>query len=281
LSMDTLHDQNSVDELSSFIHGFIMTQMTAGKGIQKHGQKAIDALYVELCQLDNKNVFDPLHASSLTTEQKRQALHEISLIKEKRSGDLKGHMCADGSTQRSTYSKDETASPTVGSDPLMIFLMIDAIERRDVATADVVGAYLWASMDDFVILKVRGRTVELLCKANPRYKEFVLMENGQMVLYLWLLKALYGCIKSALLWYKLFLETLETMGFILNPYDACIANKIIGRGQCTVAWHVDDMKISHVDANTVTQVIEWIEEKFGKMTVVCGKKHPTGVEWLR
>jgi len=70
-----------------------------------------------------------------------------------------------------------------------------------------------------------------------------------MVLYLWLLKKLYGCVKSALLWYKLFSETLEDMGFVLNPYDACMANKIIDTGQCTIAWHMDDMKISHIEAN--------------------------------
>jgi len=32
----------------------------------------------------------------------------------------------------------------------MISLMIDAIEQRDVGTAEVTGAYLWASMDDFL-----------------------------------------------------------------------------------------------------------------------------------
>ena len=76
------------------------------------------------------------------------------MIKEKRGGDLKGCTCADGSTQQSSYSKDETASPTISNDALMILLMIDAIKWRDVGTADVTGAYLWASMDDFVILKV-------------------------------------------------------------------------------------------------------------------------------
>jgi len=58
--------------------------------------------------------------------------------------------------QQSTYSKDKTASPTAGSNALMISLMIDAIECQDVAMANMVGAYLWASMDDFVILKVKG-----------------------------------------------------------------------------------------------------------------------------
>ena len=36
----------------------------------------------------------------------------------------------------------------------MISLMIDAKERRDVATADVEGPYLHADMEDFVLLKL-------------------------------------------------------------------------------------------------------------------------------
>jgi hypothetical protein len=54
------------------------------------------------------------------------------------------------------------------------------------------------------------------------------------VLYLELLKALYGCVQSALLWYELFSSTLQGMGFELNPYDACVANKVIDGKQCTI-----------------------------------------------
>jgi len=59
----------------------------------------------------------------------------------------------------------------------------------------------------------------------------------------------------------------------LNPYDACIANKVIDAYQCTIVWHVDEMKISHEDPGTVPWVIEDIEGKFGKMSVVHGKEH--------
>ena len=40
-----------------------------------------------------------------------------------------------------------------------------------------------------------------------------------------------------------------------------------------IAWYVDDNKISHVDPDVVTKVIEKIEERFGKMSVTRGKKH--------
>jgi hypothetical protein len=63
------------------------------------------------------------------------------------------------------------------------------------------------------------------------------------------------------------------MGFELNPYDACVANKLINGSQCTVLWYVDDNKISHKDPDVVSDVINRIEERFGKMTVTRGRNH--------
>jgi len=59
----------------------------------------------------------------------------------------------------------------------------------------------------------------------------------------------------------------------LNPYDPCIANCDIDDKQCTLAWYVDDNKISHVDTDVVTRIIDMIEERFGKMTVTRGDRH--------
>jgi len=136
----------------SLIFGFMMTQMTMSQVIKKHSQKAIDALFSEFCQLDDKTVFDPTDAKLLSKEQKATALHAINLIKEKRSGILKGWTCANGSTQRMMYTKEETTLPTVSRDALMLSLRIDAFKQCDVATADVVGAYLNAEMLNFVLL---------------------------------------------------------------------------------------------------------------------------------
>jgi hypothetical protein len=158
-------------------------------------------------------------------------------------------------------------------DALMLSIMIDAKERRDVAVADVEGAYLHADMDVYTIMKIEGLDVDIMCEVDGDYKQFVMMENGKKVLYLELVKALYGCVRSALLWYELFSSTLVHMGFILNPYDPCVANKLIDGKQCTLVWYVDDNKVSHVDLNVVSSVIAKIEERFGKMTVSRGKEH--------
>ena len=61
------------------------------------------------------------------------------------------------------------------------------------------------------------------------------MESGRKVLYVQLLKALYGCVVSALLWYELFLGYLKEMGFEINSYESCIEKRSIDKKQCTIA----------------------------------------------
>ena len=65
-------------------------------------------------------------------------------------------------------------------------------------------------------------------------------------------------------------------GFKINPYDWCVANKTINDKQCTILWHVDDLKILHVDATAVTKIIATLNQEFVNetpLTVNRGKVH--------
>ena len=265
-----IKDQPNVQKV---VHGWVMTQMSAKAGIRRFGDAARDAMSAEFRQLDEKGVFEPVNPDSLDPDVTRQALRCINVIKQKRCGKIKGRTCADGRPQRNLYDKSETSSPTASADAIMLTLIVDALERRDVATADVAGAYLNANMDDYVLMKLEGEDARLMCDVNPSYEKYVTHQQGRPVLYLRLAKALYGCVKSAMLWYKLFTSTLKKLGFKLNPYDSCMANATIKNKQCTVVWYVDDNKVSHKDPAVVSSVIQSIEQYFGKMTVTGGDKH--------
>ena len=52
--------------------------------------------------------------------------------------------------------------------------------------------------------------------------------------------ALYGVLKSALLFYKKLRADLESNGFGVNPYNPCVANKVIYGHQMIIVWHDDD-----------------------------------------
>jgi hypothetical protein len=87
-------------------------------------------------------------------------------------------------------------------------------------------------------------------------------------------KALYGLLRSALLFYCKLVGNLEGKGFVLNPYDLCIANKTINGKQMTICWHVDNLKVSHEDPGEVTAFGEWLSGTYG-VTIAThrGKVH--------
>merc|ERR1740139_1190611 len=49
----------------------------------------------------------------------------------------------------------------------------------------------------------------------------------------------------------------------MNSYDECIVNKTVDGKQCTNVWHVDDLKISHVNESVVTSIIDALDYKYG------------------
>jgi hypothetical protein len=73
-------------------------------------------------------------------------------------------------------------------------------------------------------------------------------EGKDKVLYIKMLRAIYGMLQSSLLYYKKFQKDIESIGFEVNPYDPCVANRIIKGKQHTVSWHVNDLKSSHVNS---------------------------------
>ena len=91
------------------------------------------------------------------------------------------------------------------------------------------------------------------------------------MIYLRILKALYRCIKSALLWHDLYANTLKELGFVVNPYYQLVTNKIIDGKQCTIIWYVNDKKLSHVDLKVNTTITNSTEKHFGGLVITRGE----------
>jgi hypothetical protein len=69
---------------------------------------------------------------------------------------------------------------------------------------------------------------------------------------------------------------------VIDPYNFCVANKIINGKQCTIAWHVDDLKVSHVDPAVMTTILNLLDGKYGQ-EILGGKRAPLtitrGLPW--
>ena len=100
----------------------------------------------------------------------------------------------------------------------MLSATIDAMEGRDVATLNIPGAFMQADIDEVVHIKFEGEIAKMLVKMDPKlYRKYVKNERGKTVFYVELLKALYGTLRAALLFWKLLSGKLESWGFTINP----------------------------------------------------------------
>jgi len=200
-------------------------------------------------------------------------------LKQKKDGSIKGRGCADGSKQHPLA--DDTSSPTVSTKALFISCVIDAHEGRDVATVDIPGAFLQANLkkDEEIYMVLRGKMAELLCEIDPeKYEAHKRWDEkkGEYIIYTTLSKAVYGTIQGAIRFYEELTEFLKSRSYEVNPYDPCVFNKTINGKQITILFHVDDLKLSHVNANVVTDEIQKLQLRFGKLadlTISRGRVH--------
>jgi hypothetical protein len=234
------------------------------KGLRVFGSKGKTAVHNELTQFHTLKCFAPKDPTTLTRHDRRNALSSLMFLTEKRDGVVKARTCANGSTQRQHIAKEEATSPTVTTEAIFLQSTIFAHENRDVATCDIPGAFLHADNPDYVLMRLDGILAELMVKVAPNiYRQYVTQNaKGKPVLYVQLEKTVYGMMKSALLFYRKLVADLIFIGFTVNPYDPCVANKMVSGHQLTVCWHVDDLLLGHVDKNVVSKFLSWLSQRY-------------------
>jgi hypothetical protein len=226
---------------TSSYKNIVVTQYNLKQGIRKFGNPGKAALMTELQQLYDQDVMIPINKYDLTATERKGTLRYLMFLQEKRCGTIKGRGCADRRPQRDYMRKQETSSPTVATKALMLTCVVDAIEGRDVATCDIPGAFMQSDMKGKVVMKLEGVMAEVIVQIDPRqYTKYIEKENSKDVIYIILQKALYGTLQAALLFWQNLSTQLKEWGFEINPYDFCVANKMINGKQCTIVWHVDD-----------------------------------------
>ena len=104
---------------------------------------------------------------------------------------------------------------------MIISAVIDANKKRHVATYDIPGAFLNADCDTDdgeVIMILKGRLAEMMIQVDlSLYRKYITVDGkGMPVLYVKMEKAMYGLLKSTLLFYRLLVGDLTKNRFILN-----------------------------------------------------------------
>jgi hypothetical protein len=128
-----------------------------------------------------------------------------------------------------------------------------------------------------VFMHIDPTLAAILVAIDPIYLDF-LRDDGSIIVEL--LKALYGCVESANLWYTLLSSTLVKDGFIMNPLDHCIFNKLVDGIQITVVIYVDDLFISSKSLSAISSLEALLLAKFTDITINDGLIHSyLGMTW--
>ena len=277
------NDMSFIQQAFSFGQQYMLQ-----KGLKVFGQRGYDAAEAEIHQLHDRVCFKPVSVATMTAEEKRKAMEALMFLTEKRpdlegNTKVKGRMVYNGKPTREWLSREDSASPTVSTESLFLTAVIEAVEERDVMTADIPNAFIQAPMPEVregeprVMMKITGVLVDMLVSIDADlYGPFIVFDRGRKVLYVQVLLAIYGQLVASLRWFLTFSKDLEGIGFEFNPYDPCVANRMVNGSQQTILFHVDDLKSSHVDPAVNDEFAEWLQGKYGKhkkLEPQRGKQH--------
>ena len=106
------------------------------------------------------------------------------------------------------------------------------------------------------------------CEIDPIYWDYMVTESNQKVLFVHISRAIYRMLVSAMLFHHKLTKALLIYGFKINPYDPCVANKMVNSEQLTVCWHVDNLKSTHINPKVNNEFLQWIKDRFGQLSEV-------------
>ena len=254
----------------------VVYRMYIKEAIDKWKDKAVSAIREELNQMIDKEVWKVLPRREIPRSAK--IIPCFMFLKEKNNADgslerIKARLVAGGHVQDTSVYGD-TSSPTADLTTVFIVFTIAANECRKVVTLDIKGAYLNAKMKEKVYMKLPRELTDIFLSMPgcERFRAFVSSDGS---LNVELLKALYGCVESALLWFMELRDFFLKIGFIANPADPCLFSRATkdGKGQIMIVIYVDDLIITSVFESEIEQVVMELTEKFTELTIKRGNIH--------
>jgi hypothetical protein len=245
----------------------IMTQLSLKAGLKERGEEAFMAAQSEMKQYHFRNTFKPKHWRELSQVQRQTVLESHMFLKQKRDRKIKGRTVTSGNTQRDYISKEDASWPTAATESVLLSCIIDAEEEQDVAVVDIPNAFVQTRVEnekDMAFIKIRGILVDILVEISPDvYKSYVSKDKkGSKQLLVQCQNALYGTMVASLLYYGKFVKSLTDIDFVINPYDPCVANKMIEGDQMTIRFHVDDCKLSHRKTKVMDSMLDQLRQEY-------------------
>lgn len=200
------------------------------------------AIEDEMNQIMDQGVFEPVNLETLSKTDVNKALNTVMLLTHKYGPDgkfikVKGRLVTKGYEDQD--NQNETESPTVRPEVVMIGLNIAASRNYDIDLFDVGGAFLEADIKrPNLLIRVDEKIGDILEK---RDKSYVTGRKDDKTMLVRLRKALYGLKESPRLWNETLTNELLNYGFTQSKHDPCLFIKQIETEAHYVLIHVDDI----------------------------------------
>ncbi len=174
--------------------------------------------------MHDTSVFYQMMQEPLSKEEWKKALTLLMFLKKKNDTTVKVQICADG---QGSWSKQDTTLPTVLMELVFITAVVDTHKGCNIACFDIAGAFLHADLDKNITKILKRKLSKLMVHVAPNlYRKYITVDRqGTAILYVKMQKAIYGLLRSALLFYKKLAADLESIGFVLNPIDPWICTQ--------------------------------------------------------
>jgi hypothetical protein len=246
-------------------------QINIKQSIKKYGPKAQESIYSELTQLLDKEVFNFIDPKDVSPSIKDEAINCFMFVKEKFLPDgsfskLKSRLVAGGHQQnRDLYSVDQISSPTVSLQSVMLVTGLALNLSTYNAVIDVVCAYPKANkIGPKVVMKFNAEISNMLIEIKPDLIRFLGKDNQ---LYVYLDKALYGCLESAKSWNLHISNVIQKIGYLQSNYDKCLYYKHDANGKSFITLYVDDLFVAAATKEERQRIINSLRGEYNEITV--------------
>lgn len=243
--------------------------------LTQYPEAADPSMREELTQLLTQGVWKLVHKNSLSPAEARKIIPSSMFLKAKHKPDgafdkLKSRLVAGGHRQ-DTSMYDDVSSPCVNLTSVFTILSIAALEHRSIVAVDIKGAYLNAHLSSVTVhMRIQPQLASILKDLYLHmYKEDIseyFCPDGTLIVQV--LKALYGLVESALLWYKHLAATLNAAGYSTSKNDRGVFFKTIGpTEQCAIAIHVDDLLITSTHRKHIDDLLKTLTDIYKDINV--------------
>jgi hypothetical protein len=242
-----------------FVHtSFVERSRWNEESAQKAIKAEVNQLFIELKALE------PVKAEMIVAGACVLTCHIFLVQKYFANGELdkvKARLVSHGNQQDQEKFPDHS-SPTVAIHSVLMVLALFAgnMKEHAICKIDVKGAFVQTPMKgEKIYLKVGKDIAKHVVELCQEYAGFV---NEDGVMYVKMLKAMYGCVQASLLWYQLLIRVLSGIGFSVCEVDQCVMRLIVDG----ILIYVDDLLV-FATREVLDLILKTLTEKFTWLTV--------------